>query len=74
MATWNAWTYPTDSLIYGTTKIKDADNKLQAGQADIEIWTNSTGVYVGGGLKTYVDAYLTENISTITEDTVVVEW
>jgi len=74
MATWNSWIYPTASLITGTTKIQEADNKLQAGQADIETWTNGTGAYTGVGLNDYTNAFLLETFTSFTEDTVVVEW
>ena len=74
MATWNNWTYPTTSIITGTTKINEADNKLQAGQNDIQYWMNGTGDYSGAGFKKWVDDYIVEMVASYSDDTVAVEW
>lgn len=74
MATWSDWVYPEQYKIIGTTKIKDADNYIQAGQNDIQYWVNGTGDYTDTGLKVYVNDSLTELFSSFVEDTVIVEW
>lgn len=74
MATYQTWTYPTAYAITGTTKIKDADNNIQAGLNDLENWANDAGTYTGSSLKTYVDAAIAEWYTSWTEDTGIVEW
>lgn len=74
MATWFPWTYPSAQLITGTTKINEADNKLQAGQADIEDWVNGTDSYVGAGLTDFVQDYLDDYFTSYSDNTVAVEW
>lgn len=39
------WVYPTAQEITGATKIKDADNKIQAAMNDLVNWANNTGAY-----------------------------
>ena len=85
MATYNIWTYPVAQAITGTTKIAEADNKIQAGIDTLEAWVNGTGDYVGTGLEDYitefstelqtgVDADLATWLTTFSEDQIDVEW
>lgn len=39
------WVYPVAQEITGTTKIKEADNKIQAAMDDLSDWANNTGAY-----------------------------
>lgn len=39
------WVYPVAQEITGTTKIKEADNKIQAAMDDLNDWANNTGAY-----------------------------
>lgn len=39
------WVYPVAQEITGTTKIKEADNKIQAAMDDLNDWANNTGTY-----------------------------
>lgn len=68
------WTYPTDSIISGATKIKDADNKLQAAMTDFNNWVNGTGTHVGVGFKDDAYTYIDGLFQTFSENTVDVEW
>lgn len=74
MATYNTWTYPSAYAITGTTRIKDADNNIQAGLDDLENWANDTGTYSGAGFKTYADAAMAEWWASFTESTTITEW
>jgi len=74
MATYNDWTYPAAYNITGNTKIKDADDNLQAGIDNLEAWANGTGDYTGIGLSDFIEDDLADKFSTFTEDTVAVEW
>ena len=39
------WVYPVAQEITGTTKIKEADNKIQIAMNDLNDWANNTGAY-----------------------------
>ena len=69
-----AWTYPTTEIIDGNTKIREADNKIQNAMNDLQDWLNGAGTHTGVGFKDDADAYMDTLFSTLTEDTVVVEW
>ena len=56
----NNWVYPEDNRIQGSTKISDADNKIQAGLDDLVDWANGTGDYVGTGFKVDFDAQMSQ--------------
>lgn len=59
----NNWVYPEDNKITGSTKISDADNKIQAGLNDLVDWANGTGNYVGTGFKVDFDAQMSQQQS-----------
>lgn len=39
------WVYPVAQELTGTTKIKEADNKIQIAMDDLNDWANNTGAY-----------------------------
>jgi len=46
-----AWIYPLTSNITGATKVKEADDKLQAAMDDLTDWANNEGDYAVGESK-----------------------
>lgn len=82
------WSLNPANDILNTTKIKDADNKLQATMIDLEAYVASTGAYTTTGISQAITEFLVDNQATfdalqvtwqsqlqsIVDDTVVVEW
>lgn len=71
------WSIPTENQITNTTKIKDADNKLQSNLDDLANWVNSTSGYTDTGLKQEVNTFLADaqsSLEAIVEDTIDTEW
>jgi hypothetical protein len=61
------WEIDESTLITNTTKIKDADNKLQANMDDLVKWVNSTDEYSTTGLKVDVETFLSDNATFFTD-------
>jgi len=59
-----AWEYPIDQKITGSTKISEADNKIQAGLDDLTKWLNGTDNYAGTGFLTEAQNQLTTQQNT----------
>ena len=57
------WSVKSENLISNTTKIKDADNKIQATIDDLNHWVNGTNGYEATGLKTDIEQYKADNDS-----------
>lgn len=64
------WVIPPAEVITGQTKIKDADNKFMNMVTDLSEWANSTGSWVGQGLRTEME----DRVDTYLSDTSIVEW
>lgn len=69
-----SWVYPVANAITGTTKIKEADNKIQAGLDDLQAWINNEAPYVGSGLQTDVTDTITVLFASFVDNTVATEW
>lgn len=69
-----AWVYPLSSVLSDSTRVKLADNKIQAAMDDLVKYVNGTDEYEGAGLAQEGIDYLYAEISQIVEDTLVIEW
>jgi hypothetical protein len=63
------WVISQANEITNTTKIKDADNKLQASMTDLSYWINSTNGYETNGVKQEVNALVLDIESNILSQT-----
>jgi len=65
-----AWEYPATEAITGSTKIKEADNKLTNAMSDLQDWINSEGDWTGTGATlnyTTIDAMTDTDLTSPTE-------
>lgn len=62
------WEVKTENLLTNTTKLKDADNKIQASIDSLAEWVNSTGEYTTNGLKTEVQQFLSDNANFFSDN------
>jgi hypothetical protein len=54
------WSIAPANALSDTTKIKDADNKLQASIEDLVRWVNSDGIYAFSGVTHELNSKITE--------------